>query len=441
MFHLSAISNPWAIAALFIFVIAYLLVVSEEFIQLKKSKPVLLAAGIIWAIAAFLGEQYHAGDAIKLALEHTILEFSELFMFLVVAMIYVNTMEERQIFKALSSWLIQKKLSYRKLFWATGFLAFFLSPVLDNLTTALIMGAVVISVGISSPIFIGISCINIVVAANAGGAFTPFGDVTTLMVWQHGTVNFLQFLHIFFPALLSYLIPATFMYFAIPKTTPNAESIPVAMRPGAKRIMFLFVLTIITAIAFHQFLDLPPMLGMTTGLGYLSFLAYFMKRKALKRVSEEQIDNPSFQSFDFFKKMEKIEWDTLLFFYGVMLSIAGLATLGYLTVVADQLYTSGNLTLANTIIGVLSALLGNIPVLYALLTMDPSMSIGQWLLVTLTTGIGGNLLSIGSAAGIALMGQSQGKYTFFKHLKWSWAIALGYVFAILLHCWMNQSLF
>lgn len=433
MFHLNSIYNPLALFALVIFVLCYLLVVLEEFTHFRKSKPVLLAAGVIWAIAAFLGQKQGVSPAIDLAIQHTILEFAELFLFLAVAMTYVNALEERQVFKVLSSWLIRKQFSYQKLFWVTGFLAFFLSPFLDNLTTALIMGTVVITVGKRASSFVAVGCINVVVAANAGGAFTPFGDVTTLMIWQYGAVDFFQFMNIFFPALLSYLIPAFCMCWVLPKTKPHAEIELIKMLPGAKRIMVLFIATIITAVAFHQFLHLPAMLGMTTGLAYLAFLAYFLKKKE----SALDFSNP----FDIFTKMEKIEWDTLLFFYGIMLSISGLGVLGYLSLATDGIYLHGNVTSANTFVGVLSAVLGNIPVLYALLTIHPSMSTGQWLLLTLTTGIGGNLLSIGSAAGIALMGQAKEQYTFFKHLKWLWAIALGYFAAIGLHLWLNKGLF
>jgi Na+/H+ antiporter NhaD/arsenite permease-like protein len=435
MFHLNnVIHTPPAILAAVIFSLSYLLVILEEFTLFKKSKPVLFSAGAIWAIVAYIGQQHGLSHEVEIAVENTILQFSELFLFLLVAISYVNTMEERQVFHVLSAWLIRQGMSYRKLFWMTGFLAFFLSPFLDNLTTALIMGAVIITVGKNSPTFVGVSCINIVVAANAGGAFTPFGDVTTLMVWQHGTVNFFQFMNIFFPALVSYLIPAFFMVWAVPKTTPHIETDSVKMLPGAKRTMLLFILTIITAVAFHQLLGLPAMLGMTTGLAYLTFLGHFLKRKEC----EANIPNP----FDIFSKIAKVEWDTLLFFYGIMLSISGLGVLGYLSIVADGLYMNpANLSLANTLVGILSAILGNIPVLFALLTMNPEMSTGQWLLITLTTGIGGNLLSIGSAAGIALMGQAKGKYTFFKHFKWIWAIALGYFAAVFLHMWINKGLF
>lgn len=435
-----------AFIALCIFIVAYLFVILEEFTHLKKCKPVLLSAGFIWAITAFLGQTQGNSEWVNTAFQSALLEFSELFLFLLVAMTYVNAMEERQIFKALGAFLICQQFSYRQLFWVTGILSFFLSPFLDNLTTALIMGTVVITVGCRHPVFTTVGCINVVVASNAGGAFTPFGDVTTLMIWQYGSVSFFQFLDIFFPSLIAFLVPALLMYRAIPVekaaneknavTSNTVES--VALRPGAKRVVILFALTILTAIGFHQWLHLPPMLGMMTGLGYLSLLGYFIQRKEHKKYKNVvDLDITRLSPFDVLKKMEKIEWDTLLFFYGVMLSIAGLAALGYLHIASQMIYEGHNLTMANTAVGILSAFLGNIPVLYALLMMHPEMPTTQWLLLTLTTGIGGNLLSIGSAAGIALMGQSQGKYTFFSHLKWIWAIALGYFLAILLHSWLN----
>ena len=126
-----------------------------------------------------------------------LLEFVELFLFLLAAMTYINTMEERGVFDVLRVWLVTQGFSLRKIFWITGGLAFVMSPVADNLTTALLMAAVAVAVGGSNKKFIGIACINIVVAANAGGAFSPFGDITTLMVWQKGMVEFQQFFALF----------------------------------------------------------------------------------------------------------------------------------------------------------------------------------------------------------------------------------------------------
>ncbi len=130
----------------------------------------------------------------------------------------------------------------------------------------------------------------------------------------------------------------------------------------------------------------------------------------------------------------------MLFFYGVILCVGGLGALGYLAVLSQTLYTDLGPTTANISIGLLSAVVDNIPVMYAVLSMNPDMSLGQWLLVTLTASVGGSLLSIGSAAGVAVMGQARGVYTFFAHLKWSWAIALGYAASIWVYFLINGDL-
>jgi Na+/H+ antiporter NhaD/arsenite permease-like protein len=145
--------------------------------------------------------------------------------------------------------------------------------------------------------------------------------------------------------------------------------------------------------------------------------------------------------FDIFSRLARAEWDTLLFFYGVVLCVGGLGFIGYLTAVSHVMYVDLGATTANILVGILSAIVDNIPVMFAVLSMDPEMPLGQWLLVTLTAGVGGSMLSIGSAAGVALMGQARGKYTFFTHLKWTPAIALGYAASILSHLWINADTF
>ncbi|MBP7983353.1 MAG: sodium:proton antiporter NhaD [Chromatiaceae bacterium] len=426
--------------ALLIFVVAYGFVMVEEFTHLRKSKPVMLAAGAIWVLIAIIYAQNdlptQAGDAVR----HNILEFAEIFLFLMAAMTYVNAMDERLIFEALRSWLLSRGYGYRKLFWMTGTLAFFISPVADNLTTALLMGAVVLAVGANSPKFVALSFINIVVAANAGGAFSPFGDITTLMVWQKGIVDFQTFFLLFIPSVVNFLVPAAIMHFAIPDVVPQAIGEKVAMRRGAKRIMLLFLLTIVTAVSFHNFLHLPPVLGMMTGLAYLKIFAYFLKKTGEKTMlRDEPIEDA--MPFDIYRKLARSEWDTLMFFYGVVLCVGGLGFIGYLALISEFIYVDLGATTANILIGLLSAIVDNIPVMFAVLSMMPDMSQGQWLLVTLTAGVGGSLLSIGSAAGVALMGQSKGMYTFASHLKWTWAVALGYAASILCHLYLNASIF
>ncbi|MDH5229752.1 MAG: sodium:proton antiporter NhaD [Gammaproteobacteria bacterium] len=443
--HLDLTKHIVGYAALVVFAIAYTAVMLEEFTHLRKSKPVLLAAGIIWAMIAVVYANHGFTHEAEQAVRHNLLEYAELLLFLLVAMTYINALDERLVFDALRSWLVSKGFGYRKLFWLTGILAFFISPIADNLTTALLMCAVLMAVGVNSPKFVSIGCVNIVVAANAGGAFSPFGDITTLMVWQKGIVDFFTFFLLFVPAVVNFLIPATIMHFFIPNETPSGEDESVVTKRGARRILLLFLATITTAVCFHNFLHLPPVIGMMTGLAYLQLFGFYLRKTHHKDLSfsEEKANEVmgDVVPFDIFRKVARAEWDTLLFFYGVILCVGGLGFIGYLALTSEVMYVEWGATTANVMVGILSAIVDNIPVMFAVLTMEPEMSQGQWLLVTLTAGVGGSLLSIGSAAGVALMGQAKGKYTFFSHLKWTPAIALGYAASIYTHLIINKSMF
>ncbi len=452
----SLIDTTAGYVAVALFVLAYCFVIFEEKIHMRKSKPVVLAAGIIWALLAITlartGDTHTAHEAIK----NNLLEYAELLLFLLSAMTYINCMDERNVFQALRGWLVSRGFSLRVVFWITGFLAFVISPVADNLTTALLMGAVVMAVAKDNNKFVALACVNIVVGANAGGAFSPFGDITTLMVWQKGKVEFVEFFAIFIPSLLNWLIPALLMNLGISRETPKPLKDKIRLKLGAKRIMLLFLLTIATAVSFHNFLHLPPAAGMMLGLGYLGIFSYYLKIKE-KRFYEydkilgagneqfprsaDELTEVSVSHFDMMRKVARAEWDTLLFFYGVILCVGGLSVFGYLAQVSGLLYHDLGPTTANVLVGLLSAIVDNIPVMFAVLTMDPEMSHGQWLLVTLTAGVGGSLLSIGSAAGVALMGTARGIYTFGAHLKWLPAIALGYAASIYAHLFINSAKF
>ncbi len=427
--------------AILLFTLAYGLVMAEEFTHLRKSKPVILAAGLMWLLVAAVYMEHDLPHETGQAVRHNIMEFAELFLFLLAAMTYINALEERQVFEALRSWLLRRGFGYRKLFWMTGILAFFISPVADNLTTALLMCAVVMAVGADNPRFVGLACINIVVAANAGGAFSPFGDITTLMVWQKGIIPFQTFFLLFVPSVVNFVVPAAFMHFAVPDVTPAPSNEVIPMKRGAKRIIVLFLATIATAVAFHNFFHLPPVLGMMTGLSYLKFFGYYLKKTGERTVVNRTGEVEDTLPFDIFQKVARAEWDTLMFFYGVILCVGALGYIGYLELLSQVAYGDLGATTANILVGVLSAIVDNIPVMFAVLTMNPDMSTGQWLLVTLTAGVGGSLLSIGSAAGVALMGQSKGMYTFFGHLRWTPAIAVGYAASILAHTAINQGTF
>lgn len=425
-------STSLGFAALVVFVVAYILVATEEFYHLRKSKPMILGAGIIWVLVSMAAKQHGVpAEEVEAALERNLGDFAGLFLFLLVAMTYVNTLTERNLFAALRAWLIRRQFSYRNIFWMTGVLAFFISPVADNLTTALLLGAVVMTVGRGEPRFIQLASINIVVAANAGGAFSPFGDITTLMVWQADKVPTLQFTLLFIPSVVNFILPASIMHFAVPAGMPDVDCEPVTPKAGTYVICALFLLTIVTALTFEQFLGLPPFMGMMTGLSYLLFFSYHLKKRDTR--------NSESRPFNIYRKVANAEWDTLLFFFGVIFSVGGLSYFGYLELVSVATYGALGPTQANILAGILSAVVDNIPVMFGILSMDPGMETSQWLLVCLTVGVGGSLLSIGSAAGVALMGQSGGHYSFFGHLKWSWAIMVGYAGSIWVHYLINMS--
>ncbi len=437
------LTTHWVgITAVLVFVIAYGLVIAEEFTHLRKSVPVIFGAGVIWAVIA---QQYVGGGmdhAAEEAVEEFLVEFAQLFLFLLAAMTYVNSMSERGVFESLRSWLVRHNFSYRQVFWITGIISFFLSPIIDNLTTALVMGAVVLAVGQNNARFISLACINIVIAANAGGAFSPFGDITTLMVWQNGILEFWTFFALFIPSVVNFLIPAVVLSLAVEKGSPSVDDDErVVMKRGAKRIMLLFGCTIATAVSFHNFLHLPPFLGMMTGLAYLKIFGHYLNTTHVRTLA----DQPGYgqagdvQAFDSFREVARAEWDTLLFFFGVIMCVGGLGFIGYLELLSSFLYIEMGPTFANIMVGVLSAIVDNIPVMVAVLQMNPTMDITQWLLVTLTAGVGGSMLSIGSAAGVALMGQARGYYTFFGHMKWTPVIILGYAASVWVHLLVNSG--
>lgn len=454
-------TRHWAgILSLIVFVCAYALVILEENLHLRKSKPVMVAAGIIWTVTAIAYIQIGDVHTAEIMVRHNLLEFAELFLFLLAAMTYINTMDERGVFDALRAWLINRGFSLRQIFWMTGVLAFFISPIADNLTTALLMATVAMAVGGANTKFVVLACINIVVAANAGGAFSPFGDITTLMVWQKGVIRFEEFFVLFVPSVVNWLVPAIIMHFAVPNASPSQTNAEGKLQHGALVVVGLFMVTITMAVSAHNFLHLPPVLGMMTGLGLLKLFGYYLQRRAhfyypdvvegnlegktleLEQTGDRRVQEPKNRAaYNIFKSMERAEWDTLMFFYGIILCVGGLGALGYLAITSELMYVGLGPTNANILVGVLSAVIDNIPVMFAVLAMMPDMSHGQWLLVTLTAGVGGSMLSIGSAAGVAVMGQARGIYTFFGHLKWTWAIALGYAASIWVHFWLNADKF
>lgn len=459
------LTQHWAgYLALIVFAVAYILAMTEEVTELKKSKPMVFAASLIWIFIAIFYTRDGLSEQAGIAFRATLEGYGELFLFIMVSMTYLNAMEDRGVFDSLRVWLLSKNFTYRQLFWITGFQSFFISSACNNLTTALLMGSVILAMGKGSPRFVTLSCINVVVASNAGGSFSPFGDITTLLIWQKGVVPFTDFFSLLIPAIINFAVPAGIMHFFIPNERPAAVMEAQAMQRGAWTIIFLFVLTIITSACFENFLSLPPAAGMMLGLTYLKFFSFYLQKTRDSHpipvdLTDIKIDyfapmkymnNPQAEAnkkvaqelpFDIFQKVANLEWDTLLFFYGVMVGVGGLSFIGYLEVASHHLYGSIEPTVANILVGIASAFVDNGTIMLSVLTMAPDISQGQWLLVTLTAGVGGSMLAVGSAAGVGLMGQAKGIYTFTSHLKWTPAIALGYACSIAAHFLINGRYF
>ncbi|MFA5017294.1 MAG: sodium:proton antiporter NhaD [Methylobacter sp.] len=461
------LTQHWAgYLALTVFAVAYILAMTEEVTELKKSKPMVFAASLIWIFIAVFYTKAGMSEQAGVAFRATLESYGELFLFIMVSMTYLNAMEDRGVFDSLRVWLLSKNFSYRQLFWITGFQSFFISSGCNNLTTALLMGSVILAMGKDCPRFVALSCINVVVASNAGGSFSPFGDITTLLVWQKGVVPFTDFFSLLIPAIINFVIPAAIMHFFIPQQRPAAVMEAQEMKRGAWIIIFLFVLTIITSACFENFLGLPPAAGMMMGLTYLKFFSYYLQKTSNAHsvlipvdLTDVKIDhfapmkymnNPPAEAnqqlakelpFDIFQKVANLEWDTLLFFYGVMVGVGGLSFIGYMEVASHHLYGSIDPTVANILVGFASAFVDNGTIMLSVLTMAPDISQGQWLLVTLTAGVGGSMLAVGSAAGVGLMGQAKGIYTFTSHLKWAPVIVLGYFGSIAAHFLINGRYF
>lgn len=417
-----------------IFVLVYVLVILEEFIKIKKSKVVILGSTLIW-ILIFLN--FNDLNFLNKYIKSLLLEYCELFLFLFVAMIYINSIKFFGFLNIIQDYIILKRFSYRKIFWITGFISFFLSPLADNLTTALFMSSFILAVCKNNRLFINITFINIIVASNAGGAFSPFGDITTLMIWQSGILKFSYFFKIFIPSFVMFFISALLLNLFIPQGYPLSlnKKTGIFLSLYTKILMCCFLITIILTVILQTYLQIPPSIGMMCGLGILQIFEFFNNR---------------YNKFKFYinDQISKVEWDTLLFFYGIILCVGSLSFIGILNDISLFLYNDFTSMLsieykelpANIFIGILSAIIDNIPITFAVLNMNIHMSVGQWLLVTLTVATGGSLLSIGSAAGVALMGQNK-NYTFFTHFKYSWIVFLGYICGILSHIIINNHLF
>lgn len=412
------------ILCLIVFVVGYFFIAAEEVFHINKAKPAMfIGTAMFFLIGTYMvlnGLDLHP---LQGKIDHLTIEVAQIVFFLMVAMTYIEALIDRDVFNTLKYNLVSKGFTYKKLFWLTGLIAFFLSPVADNLTTALILSTVLLTIDKDNKPFLVAGAINIVVAANAGGAWSPFGDITTLMVWAAGKAPFIDFLALFPASIIGWAVTAFLLSRYVPEGSPHFDAKSekrVTIKPGGKAIIALGVLTITSAVLGHNFFHLPAMYGMMFGFSLLSLYVYYFK-KAYKNEEPMHV----------FHFMSKIEHDTLLFFFGILSAVGALHFLGFLEYLI-ALYDKLGQSPVNIAVGFVSAIIDNVPVMSAVLNANPKMGLDQWLLVTLTAGIGGSLISFGSAAGVGVMGKLRGIYTFGAHMKLAWTVLAGYIVSLVI---------
>jgi len=414
--------HPFGWLLLFIFIVGYYFIAMEDKYHIDKAKPALFIGTLMYIMIGGFYAYYGLNFIpFKNEITHLVFEIAQIFFFLYVAMTFVEALIERGVFNALKGKLIAKGYNYRELFWITGFLAFFLSPIADNLTTALILSTVLVTIEKKNKAFLVPSAINVVVASNAGGAWSPFGDITTLMAWTAQKGEFSDFLYLFPASFLGWIVTAYLLSRYVPDLDPNQEGDPeiadkIEILKGGKIVIAIGIATIAISVVAKQVMQLPPMWGMLFGLSVLQLYMY-----SLKRYHKQDVN--------IFKSISKIENNTLLFFFGILAAVGALYFAGFLGYVT-KLYDTVNPTYINIGVGFVSAVIDNVPVMSAILKSNPAIDYSQWMLLTLTVGVGGSLISFGSAAGVGVMGRMHGIYTFTSHMKLAWTVLIGYAVSI-----------
>lgn len=418
--------------AIIVTVAAYIIAMTEDVHHMSKAKPMVLGSGLIW-FAIFIEHTMRTGSGHAMAaiFEDNLVAYSELFLFIAVSMTFLNALTERNLFDVLRVRLEWHELSYRQLFWITGILAFVLSLVVSSLTVGLLMGYIIINIARDNPRFIGLAGLNAVIASNAGGTMSPLGGISTFFVWQHDALQLFEFLDLTIPCLVNFLVPAVLMQFAVDKGGPvPQDEEPIFLKRGALSVVAIFIVTITVTVLTNVYLETPAILGMMFGLALLQFFAYYLQ------VTEKPGCSLNQRGLDIFKCVAGVDWDTLLFFYGAMMIVGALSYIGYLATLAGWMFHVVTPTVANILIGLTSSSIDNGTLMFAVLNMNPVFPKIQWLLLTLTLGVGGSLMAIGSAPGLNVLGLMKGNvkvgegYTFSLHLRWTPAIVVGFFASI-----------
>lgn len=427
-------------ALVIVFVLAYAAIALEHPLHVNKSASALVGAGLLWTIYALLGPQPHL---VSEQLAESLMGTAQIVFFLMGAMTIVEVVDAHNGFEVITSRIRTQSLA--TLMWLVGFVTFFLSAILDNLTTTIVMISLMkklLRERDDRLFFAGI----IVIAANAGGAWSPIGDVTTTMLWIGGQITALNIMkELIVPSLLNLLVPLVVVAFmlkgrrVLSPVKTQADRAALATPANERNVMFFLGLGILVAVpAFKTLTHLPPFMGILFGLGILWLVGDLMH----KHKAEEDKHHLTLGH-----ALARIDMASLVFFIGILLAVATLEHTHLLANLAQWLNdTVGRLDIIVLLIGVVSAVVDNVPLVAASMGMydlkvHPADSF-LWEFMAYCAGTGGSILIIGSAAGVAAMGLE--KIDFFWYMRRiSWLAIIGYLagalFYIAVMAWMGHA--
>ncbi|MDZ4840442.1 MAG: sodium:proton antiporter NhaD [Bacteroidota bacterium] len=404
-----------------IFIVTYILIIAEHYIKVNKSAVTLISAGLCWTVLAFNPSWIISGKPVEEALLENMPDTFGILLFLLGALTIVEIIDLHHGFDIVVRLIKTKKVIMFMIIISA--LTFFLSSILDNITTAVVMISITRKVIRKQEIRLYIAGI-IIIAANSGGVFSPIGDVTTTMLWMANRISTFNIITtLFLPALVSYLVPLVCVIFMMKRKKFDTYSLNnqiLEVIPGSQIIFFCGLSIMILIPVFKTVTGLPPYLGMMFGMGILWLVAELIHLKS----SDEH------EKFSAADALSRLDTPSILFFFGILVTVAALDQARILEILAERLnQLVGNLDIVALGLGLSSAVIDNVPLIAGTISMydlDKYPTDNRlWELLAYSCGIGGSILVIGSAAGVAVMGIE--KINFVWYLKrFSLPALLGY---------------
>ncbi len=428
--------NSLTIAIVIVFVFGYLCIALESVTKINKAAIALLMCVFCWTLLMLSPATFYPGveapevvHKVAEVIEHHLGDAGGTLFFLMGAMTIVEIVDTNGGFNFVRDAI--KTRSKRKLMWRMAFMTFFLSAILDNLTTSIVM-IMVLRKLVQNREDRLIYAAMVVIAANSGGAFSPIGDVTTIMLWIKGVITTQGVIsEIFIPSLVSMLVPAFILQYSLKGKFDKSQNLPPAevsqFTQRQRNIIFwLGVGGLIFVPIFKTLTHLPPFMGILLVLGLLWTTTEIFHHNT------EEGDTMAKRVSDL---LSRIDLSTIMFFLGILMAVAVLQEIGVLTALGESLdkMSGGNHYLVTGIIGVLSSIVDNVPLVAGCMGMYPVAEIGDmavdgifWQLLAYCAGVGGSMLIIGSAAGVVVMGLE--KITFGWYMKRiTWIVFVGYL--------------